>query len=825
MQEQLAGAVERITYYNEDNGYSVIKILPEKRYPRAQARDGTVTVVGIMPQLNEGESAEFTGEWVTDPKYGRQFRAQQAIPIPPNTTQGIINYLSSGIVRGIGPRTAEKIVEHLGADTVAILDSEPQRIYDVPRLKKQLADTLVEIWPNKRAERNMLIYLQGLGVSARIAQRVVNEYGGHTRQVIENNPYQLADDVFLIGFRKADQIARKMGLPPDDARRLRSGLHYALNQLAGEGNTYSPRDELLEKAAELLGVDDPAALTIALQGQVMADKLIEDKLQNGGASSPVRLGDLLQDDKQTVNAIYLPRFFRAETGANTLLRNIAGSPSPIIRWQEQLKRNREIQIHKRREQQRKEEELRFKREALERKRQFEEDGKWKTKPEHDKPKNKKRKPKPDKDDSAKNLWREEIILSIEEFLFKLQKQHQVELSSRQQDAVRGALTSKVSVLTGGPGTGKTTTLRMITTTLNELKDGGFGYRLASPTGRAAKRLGEATGEGASTIHRLLGFSPDEGGFEHDESNPLDADMVVIDEASMLDLQLFHSLLKALQPTTHLLLVGDVDQLPSVGAGNVLRDVIDSGIARVTRLDQIFRQDDESQIVSNAHRINQGQHPLTDNRSSDFFFFNISDPEAVAEMMVDIVKRRAPDRWDLDPVRDIQVIAPMYRGAAGVHNLNSRLQQELNGDYRQAEVKLGSRLFRVGDKVMQTRNNYDKEVFNGDIGFIYSIDDDDNSLEVIIDGRYVVYDYSEMDDLMHAYCISTHRSQGSEYPAVVMPILTQHYMMLQRNLLYTAITRAKRLVVLVGTRQAVRIAVKNNQVAERHSGLLQRLRTR
>ena len=361
---------------------------------------------------------------------------------------------------------------------------------------------------------------------------------------------------------------------------------------------------------------------------------------------------------------------------------------------------------------------------------------------------------------------------------------------------------------------------MLITALNE---GEFRFHLASPTGRAAKRLGEATNEDASTIHRLLGFSPDEGGFEHDESNPLPTDMVVIDEASMLDLQLFNSLLRALPPTAHLMLVGDVDQLPSVGAGNVLRDVIDSRLAQVTRLDQIFRQDDQSHIVSNAHRINQGQHPVTDNQSTDFFFFNISDPEAVADNIVEIVKTKAPKRWDLDPVRDIQVIAPMYRGAAGVNNLNSRLQAELNGDFRQADVKLGSRLFRVGDKVMQTRNNYDKDVFNGDIGFIDSIDDDDNSLQAVIDGRFVDYDFGELSDMMHAYCISTHRSQGSEYPAVVMPILTQHYMMLQRNLLYTAITRAKRLVILVGTRQALHIAVKNNQVAERHSGLLQRLR--
>jgi len=746
MEEQLKGAIERITYYNEDNGYSVVKILPDKRYPQAQARDGTVAVIGFMPQLNEGESAEFTGEWVTDPKYGRQFRAQQAIPVAPNTEQGIINYLSSGIVKGIGPRTAEKIVKHLGEDTVAILDAEPERIYDVPGLKKRLARNLIEVWPKKRGERNVLIYLQGLGISARIAQRIVNEYGAHTQQIIENNPYQLAQDVFTIGFRKADQIARRMGLLPEDPHRLRAGLHFALNELAREGHTYVPRAELLEKAAELLGVDDASALTIALQGQVTAGKLTEDKLPASLASEPVRLGDLLQGDRHTISAIYLPRFYRAETAAGQMLRAIASSTSKPVR------------------------------------------------------------------DHRDTDW--------PRFLAELGADNEISLSWQQQEAVRAALTSKLSVLTGGPGTGKTTTLRML---INALHAGDYRFNLASPTGRAAKRLGEATGEEASTIHRLLGFSPDEGGFEHDETNPLPADMVVIDEASMLDLQLFHSLLKALQPTAHLLLVGDVNQLPSVGAGNVLRDVIDSGIARVTRLEQIFRQDDKSHIVSNAHLINQGQHPKTDNQSSDFFFFNISDPEAVADEIINIVRTKAPARWGLDPVREIQVIAPMYRGAAGVNNLNSRLQAELNGDFRQAEVKLGNRLFRVGDKVMQTRNNYDKEVFNGDIGFINSIDDDDNSLEVVIDGNFVAYDFSEMDDLMHAYCISTHRSQGSEYPAVVMPILTQHYMMLQRNLLYTAITRAKQLVILVGTRQAAQIAVNNNKVAERHSGLLHRLR--
>jgi len=732
MPEEIAGAIERITYYNEDNGYSVVKIKPEKRYPRAQARDGTVTVVGTLPQLSEGEEAQFIGDWVDDSRWGRQFRAEQAIPIAPTSVKGIINYLSSGIVKGIGPRTATKIVDHLGEKTITILDTEPERIHEVPGLKPQLAQNLAEIWTKNRVMRNNMIYLQGLGISAKIAKRIWDEYREQTQAVISNNPYQLAQDVFLIGFRKADEIARRMGLHRDDPHRLRAGLHYALNELAGQGHTYAPRAQLLETAADLLGIADESQLTVALKGQLSAGKLVE---------------NTLHDERQpdAIQAIYLPRFHRAETEVTRLLRNMAGSSSKII------------------------------------------------------------------SDHRKTQW--------ERYLAKLSAQNNVSLSPLQQSAVRAALTSKVCVLTGGPGTGKTTTVQML---INALLEGDHPFKLASPTGRAAKRLAETTGVDASTIHRLLGYSPD-GGFEHDESDPLPIDMLVVDEASMLDLWLFHNLLKALQPTAHLLLVGDVDQLPSVGAGNVLRDVIDSRLASVTRLDQIFRQDDSSHIVSNAHRINQGRQPVSDNRSNDFYFFNVEDPEAVADNIVEIVKTKLPGRGGFNPIEDIQVIAPMYRGAAGVNNLNERLQSELNGDPRQAQLKLGNRVFRVGDKVMQTRNNYDKDVFNGDIGFIHAIDHSDNSLEIDMDGSYVHYDLPETSDLMHAYCISTHRSQGSEYPAVVMPILTQHYIMLQRNLLYTAITRAKRMVVLVGTRKALHIAVNNNNVAQRHSGLLHRLR--
>jgi exodeoxyribonuclease V alpha subunit len=406
------------------------------------------------------------------------------------------------------------------------------------------------------------------------------------------------------------------------------------------------------------------------------------------------------------------------------------------------------------------------------------------------------------------------------FLKALAQKGEIKLTEQQQDAVKAALTTKVSVLTGGPGTGKTTTLRMVIEALNA-KD--LTFLLASPTGRAAKRLSEATDEPASTIHRLLEYSPT-GFFSRDEDAPLDADMIIVDESSMIDIMLFYALLRAINPGTHVMLVGDVDQLPSVGAGNVLHDVIDSGIAHVTRLNVIFRQSEDSHIIVNAHRVNKGDAPIMDNsRTKDFFFFRENDPVKAAELVVDIVRNRLPNKFEVHPINDVQVIAPMYRGSAGVNNLNEILQQALNSDSHLAEKKLGGRIFRVGDKVMQTKNNYDKEVFNGDIGRVRGIDHNEGFMEVSIDGRIIIYDWNEADELIHAYCISTHRSQGSEYPVVVLPLMTQHYMMLQRNLLYTAITRAKKLVVLVGNPQAVHIAVGNNKVAERYSGLLARLK--
>lgn len=731
MADTVTGIIERTTYYNPSNGYSVVKITPDRKVPGAMAKDGTITVVGTLAELAPGETVEFTGYWLEDPKYGKQFRAETFTPTQPDSLDGIRRYLSSGIVKGIGEATADKIVKHFGKETLNILNSDPSRLSEVRSLKAGLAEKLVKAWNDNAGARQTMIFLQEYGVTSKMAKRIYDHYGNTTIDVVKKNPYLLADDVFGIGFMRADQLARAMGFGHDSVERIRAGLNFTLSKLASEGHTCVPRDMLLQTAQTLLDLSPTLQSRIfeALNMQLVFGDLVQDTL-------PLDAGE--------TNVIYLPSFYNAERSAARRVRQISKAPSPI-----QAK-------HK------------------------------------------------------KTDWKK--------FLDKLSRRDEVGLTEQQQSAVIAALTSKISVLTGGPGTGKTTTLKMVLAALNE---GDFEVALASPTGRAAKRLGEATGQTASTIHRLLGYGGD--GFAMDESSPVEADMVIVDEASMLDIQLFHALLKAIKPETHLMLVGDIDQLPSVGAGNVLRDVIDSGIAYVTRLQVIFRQDEGSHITVNAHRINEGELPYMDNRAADFFFFGAEDPLDAADLVVDIVQNRLPRKFNADPLDHVQVIAPMYRGPVGVDNLNQALQQALNGNTKMAQKKLGDRIYRVGDKVMQTRNNYEKDVYNGDIGRITGIDFEESTMEIIVDGRYVLYEFIEAaEELVLAYCISTHKSQGSEYPIVVMPVMTQHYMMLQRNLLYTAITRAKQAVVLVGDRKAVAMAVKNNKVSERYSGLVHRL---
>ncbi len=729
------GAIERITFYSEESGYAVLKVRPDTRMPKYASREGLITVVGNMPPLATGEDVEFVGVWVEDARYGLQMRVESARPIVPTGKEGIIRFLSSGIVKGIGEARARLIVEHFGDDTLKILNKAPERLKEVPRIKTDLAERLAQAWADNVEVRQTMIFLQGYGVSGRMANRIYDSLGRGAVEIVQNDPYTLADEVHGIGFKKADVIARNMGLAFDAPQRLRAGLSYALNRLASDGHTYAPRPELFAKARDELGLQEEhlPILDDILNEEIRAENLIADPLLIDG---------------EVVEAIYLRTYHRAEVKTRQYLRTMASMPSRITEASETID--------------------------------------WAT------------------------------------YLEKLTKHNYEPLSAQQQGAVKAALTSKISILTGGPGTGKTTTLQMV---IAALEDNRYSYALVSPTGRAAKRLTEATGREAFTIHRRFGFNPSEGGFLYDETDPMDIEFLIVDEASMIDLLLFYHVLRGLHPECHILLVGDVDQLPSVGAGNVLRDVINSGIAHVTRLENIFRQEQDSHIIINAHRVNNGETPHMDNRSADFFFFGEDDPANAADLLVDVVVNRIPSKFGFDPMTDIQVIAPMYRGPAGVDNLNKALQHALNpGGGRKAEKQMGYRTFRVGDKVMQTRNNYEKDVFNGDIGRLQSVDDVEKYFEIVMGDQFVQYDYLEAEELIHAYCISIHRSQGSEYPVVVLPLLTQHYMMLQRNLIYTAITRARSMVVIVGNREAVKIAVRNNKVAKRYSGLLARLTT-
>lgn len=731
--DTISGVVERVTYFNVENGYSVLKVAAENARGDAVARDGTVAVVGTLPQLNVGEAAEFKGEWREDPKWGLQFRAEQVRPILPTSKRGITRYLAE-IVTGVGPKSAERIVEHFGEKTLDVLNRTPERLFEVKGLRDQQAEKIIETWQQNAVEREVLIFLQGYGVTSRFARRIYDAYGDTTIQVVQSNPYQLADDVFGVGFIKADDIAKSMDWGVESPERISAGLSYALSRLAQEGHTYAPRDVLVETTAELLKLSN-----IHLIDTVVAQRVTQDLVKS----------EMLVVEGAVVEAIYLPIYYNSERGIVRLLRQ-ALAAAPVLA---------QSQAH-----------------------------------------------------------------DLDGYVTEIVEASDVQLTDQQRGAIKAALMNKLSVLTGGPGTGKTTTLRMVIEAVEEL---GHKVSLAAPTGRAAKRLSEATQRPASTIHRLLGFQPGGGNyFEHDEDNPLETDMLVLDETSMLDVVLFYNVLKALPPYAHLMLVGDVDQLPSVGAGNVLRDVIDSGVAHVTRLDRIFRQDARSHIVANAHAINTGSLPYLANDSDDFFFFRMNTPAEAAEMVVDVVVNRVPQKFNFDPIQDVQVLAPMYKGPVGVNALNNALQAALNPADQprpKAYAKHKGVIFRVGDKVMQTKNNYDKGVFNGDGGRIYSIDKDANELEVWFEDQRVDYAFSELDQLVLSYCISTHRSQGSEYPVVVMPVVTQHYVMLQRNLLYTAITRARKLVVLVGMDKAVGIAVGNNKVADRYSGLLPRLR--
>jgi exodeoxyribonuclease V alpha subunit len=737
--EVLKGSVERITYYNPENGYSVVRLRPEGKMVIGANRDGLVTVVGNLPELSPGEHLKLSGSWANHAKHGRQFQVEICEQTMPATAAGIRRYLGSGLVKGIGPRLAERIVAQFGSRTLDVIEEQPEKLLEVPDIGEKRAGMIAAAWEEQKQIKDIMLFLHSHNVSTNLAIKIYKQYGPQSLTIVQNDPYQLSRDIYGVGFKTADRLAQALGLPSDHPSRIEAGVVHALNEMIDEGHVFSPQAFLTERATELLGVPaemiGPALERLAQSGRVQQEVL--PFLQHGSAPEAGGTQGLRdQTASYGQNAVYLTPLYYGEMGVSDRLRALAKT--------------------------------------------------WPTR-----------------------------LSDAPPSFFTLDPS----LSEEQRSAIRTALGSPVSVLTGGPGTGKTTALRALIASLEIAKK---RYALASPTGRAAKRLSQATERPASTIHRLLGYSPVEG-FKYNADNPLPVDLVVVDEASMLDLLLANHLLKAIQPGTHLLLVGDVDQLPSVGAGDVLRDVIASQLAPVTRLNVIFRQAAYSHIITNAHRINQGQMPIFDKNSTDFFLFPAEAPDEAASWVQSVVCDRIPNKFGLNWRDDVQVLAPMYRGPAGVTALNERLQTELNPPAtRKPEKHLFGQTFRPGDKVMQTQNNYDKDTFNGDIGFVTDLDLVEQSLEVDFEGRKVLYDWSEADQLVLAYAVSVHKSQGSEFTAVVIPLVTQHYMMLQRNLLYTAITRAKKLCVLVGSHRAINIAIRNNQVAARFTALDWRL---
>ncbi|HOD28788.1 MAG TPA: ATP-dependent RecD-like DNA helicase [Syntrophales bacterium] len=721
---ELRGQIERITYANEENGYTVARV-------KVPGRKDLVTVIGHIVNPTPGEVLTMRGEWGRHPKYGEQFRIVSSESGVPATASGLEKYLGSGLIRGIGPVMAKRIVRRFRGETLQVIETAIGRLAEIEGIGPKRIAMIRKAWDEQKEIRAIMIFLQDHGVGAGYAARIFRHYGNDAIAVVRENPYRLATDVFGIGFITADKIAEKLGFARDSEFRAEAGLFYVLHALTEEGHVYYPREPLIERCREMLEIDREI-LDRALARLAADRRIILEAPEPGQA-----------DTRETDPAVYLAGYFLAETLLARHLRILVETPRAV----------REI-------------------------------------------------------DAEKAIPWLEAKLGIT-------------LAEKQVEAIRAVAGHKVLVVTGGPGTGKTTIINAMIRVFAGLRK---KILLAAPTGRAAKRMTEATGHEAKTIHRLLEYSFQTGGFLRNADTPLDGDLVIIDEASMIDTLLMHYLLKAVPPRATFVLVGDVNQLPSVGAGNVLKDIIDAGVVPVIELNEIFRQAGESSIVVNAHRINAGQMPAlatSRDRLDDFYFIEQEDPGRVLELIITLVKERIPRRFGLDPIDDVQVLTPMHRGIVGGINLNAELQKALNPG--EEGISRMGRLYRAGDKVMQIANNYDKEIFNGDIGRIAGIDREAQELTVSIDGREIPYDFSELDELTHAYAISIHKAQGSEYPAVVIPILTQHYVLLQRNLLYTGVTRGKRLVVLIGTKKALAIAIGNNRTEARYTRLRARLR--
>lgn len=725
MPTTLSGQIERITFTNEETGFTIARV-------KIAGRHEPVTVVGTLMAPMPGEILDMHGEWSNHPRFGIQFKVRDYKTRVPATVYGIRKYLGSGMIKGLGPVMADRIVDKFGKKTLDVIDSQIQRLAEVAGIGEKRIAMITQAWAAQSEIRDVMLFLQSHGVSAGYAAKIFKQYGNQSIAVVKQNPYRLATDIFGIGFLTADQIAGKLGFENDSKLRVEAGILYVLNQLSDEGHVYFPYQPLISKSCDILGVDrEPVVQAL---GHLALDQkiVIED------------INETLDVFKENHKAVYLARFFLCETGIARRLKALVTGTKFL----------RDIDTNK----------------AID--------------------------------------W--------------VQGQLSITLAENQIKAIVWAVKNKVMVITGGPGTGKTTIINAVLKIFARLK---AAIMLAAPTGRAAKRMTEATGFAAKTIHRLLEYSLQKGGFQRNEDKPLDCDVLVIDESSMIDTLLMYHLLKAVPTFATLILVGDINQLPSVGAGNVLADIIASSAVPVATLDKIFRQAQTSQIVVNAHRINQGLAPSVNagqaaDPRNDFYFIDQEDPDQVLDIIVELCKNRIPQRFGFDPVDDIQVLTPMHRGSVGAGNLNQQLQAALNPG--EGGVTRGERSYRVNDKVMQIRNNYDKEVFNGDIGRIRAIAWENREITVSIDGRDIAYDFGDLDEIVPAYAISVHKSQGSEYPVVIIPIVTQHYILLQRNLIYTAVTRGKKLVVIVGSRKAMAIGVNNNKTRQRYTRLKYRL---
>ena len=734
--------VERITYQNPENGYSVLKCAV-KNY------NELVTVVGNLLDATVGSVLLIDGNWKVDAKYGRQFLAERWEETMPATVFGIEKYLGSGLIKGVGPKFAKRIVQQFGTDTLEIIETDVQRLLEVPGIGRKKVDKIAESWERQKEIKNVMLFLQDHGVSTAFAAKIYRQYGNESISKVKENPFRLADDIWGIGFKTADSIAMKLGIGKEAFIRLRSGIMYTLSELADEGHVYAERDQLIKKAAELLEADENCII-MTMDQMFQDEELIREKIMVPQFAE----GEMAPEDAAKEiekECIYLPPFYFAEVGVANKLKKLAAEPATDRLW---------VSLMKARE----------------------------------------------------KTGNPDLSVDVE----KIQKTVNMEYDDVQIEAIRRAATAKVLVLTGGPGTGKTTTTQGI---IAAYRTFGLKILLAAPTGRAAKRMTEATGLEAKTIHRLLEFKPPEG-YQKNEETPLEGDVLFVDECSMIDIVLMNALMKAIPAHMRLILVGDIDQLPSVGAGNVLRDVIDSDVFPVVRLTRIFRQAQTSRIIMNAHKINSGQMPDTSNgKNTDFFFINQEDPEEAVKKIVELVQKNLP-RYYKTPASQIQVLTPMQRGVVGATNLNMALQEALNP---QGEgLRRSGFVYKPNDKVMQIKNNYDKEVFNGDIGIIESVNLQDRTLLVNFDNRSIEYDATELDELVHAYATTIHKAQGSEYPIVVIPMLMNHFVMLQRNLVYTGITRAKKILVMVGTKKALAYAVRNVTVTKRNTLLKERL---